>query len=494
MTTLLVIEAPGKVQALSKILDGLDFEARVFATKGHIYANPEDIKILGLDKDYNEIMRQPINPEILEELVIAAEDADFVIIGTDPDQEGDAIAKDVADLLVGQRVLRAKFHGLDEKSVMQGLKEIGQYHEEHAWPGIGRRIVDRMIGYFMTTEVNIPSGRVQSSILGSVGTNPAPHSELTLSLPAGDGGSPFTATLPVNWFNEEDMEEMWDASKDLPAVAVDDKKTIRGVFNEPWNLGDIMVETQKKVLCSVNDIQSSIQSMYEGGLMSYPRASVRGVGEGALDCLDRIAERNGVKHLFNRDKLPRLDKHGAHEAPHPLVDHIEIGMPMKLMDHHTAIMAMVTRNLLMSGIEQVKEFPDVRSLPEWAKKIPWSRTIAPASIPWNTIKPEAGFKKIDPQVAIISRMMDIGVGRPGTYVSHAEKFISRGLVGPDLKMTSRGRDWMDRIPPVLVDYESSDKIESFLENSGYRPESMAAMVMDQLGANISGPIIKKMSE
>lgn len=489
-----MIEALGKVQALSKILDGLDFEARVFATKGHLYANPEDIKILGIDHNYQEIMRQPINPGLLEELVLAADDADFVIIATDPDQEGDAIAKDIVDLLPGKRVLRAKFHGLDEASVIQGLKEIGQYNEEHAWPGIGRRILDRMIGFFMTTEVNIPSGRVQSAILGYVGSKPAPHSELNLELPAADGGAPFTATLPVNWLNEEDMQNVFEASQNLKPVPVDDSKTIKAIITKPWNMGDILVETQKKVLCRVDDIQNSLQSMYEGGMMSYPRASIRGVGEGALDCLERIAERNGVQHLFKRDGLPRLDKHGAHASPHPLRDNIEISLPMKLMDHHTAIMALTTRNLLMSGIDQVKEYPDKRYLPEWARKIDWSRTTAPAALPWKTPPATPGIQKLDAKASIISRMMEIGVGRPGTYVSHADKFISRRLVMNNLQLSNRGREWMEKIPEALVAYDNSGKIEAFLENSGYKPETMVAMVMDQFGSEISAPLMKKMSE
>lgn len=489
MTTLVVIEAPGKVEALSSILNLMDFEGKVFATGGHLFSSPDDLAILGIDGNFQETMRQPVNPGLVERLIQAAADADFVIIATDPDQEGEAIAKDVADLVTGKTVLRARFHGLDRASVEKGLAAIGKFNVEDAWPGIARRVIDRLIGRFMMQEpVNIPSGRVQSAILGILGRKPAPIAELTLLLPASDGGSDFIAKVNVNWFNKERADEMLELSKELEAAPVDDKKTVEVLAATPWNMGDILCNTKERIGCSVKDVEEALQSMYEGGIMSYPRASARGVGEGALDCLTRIADRHNIAGRFDRRHLKDVGSH-AHASPYPLGDRFDIGMPIKLMNHKDAILALTTRNLILSGIMARSEAPDAYHLPKWAKSLEWERKSMP-SMPWKDPLPEAGLKAIDPQVSVIRAMMSIGVGRPGTYVDHAEKFLSRGLVGADMKMTDKGRRWMDTIPESLTAHENSGKIEAFIEKAGFRPETMVAMIVDQLGSEVSSAIIK----
>ena len=87
---LVIIEAPAKRETLKKYLgNGYD----VFATKGHIRDLPA--KSLGLDvknrfEPKYEIM--PDKKELIAELKNKASKADEVLIATDPDREGEAIA------------------------------------------------------------------------------------------------------------------------------------------------------------------------------------------------------------------------------------------------------------------------------------------------------------------------------------------------------------------------------------------------------------------
>ncbi|MBL9110383.1 MAG: type I DNA topoisomerase, partial [Myxococcales bacterium] len=92
--TLVVVESPAKAKTIKKYL-GPGYE--VLASKGHIKDLP---KKLGIDiengfKETYEIV--PGKEKVLAELKGAAKDADDVLLATDPDREGEAIAWHLAE-------------------------------------------------------------------------------------------------------------------------------------------------------------------------------------------------------------------------------------------------------------------------------------------------------------------------------------------------------------------------------------------------------------
>ena len=93
---LVIIEGPGKRETLKKYL-GAGFD--VFATKGHVRDLPE--KDFGVDlktiTPRYEIMKD--KGDLIEELKKKAKKTDEVLIATDPDREGEAIAWHIAYIL-----------------------------------------------------------------------------------------------------------------------------------------------------------------------------------------------------------------------------------------------------------------------------------------------------------------------------------------------------------------------------------------------------------
>jgi DNA topoisomerase IA len=100
MPDLFVIEAPGKAKHILEILKSVGFDARVQATKGHMYSMPDRLTPVGIDSGFREFERKLREPEIGQRIRDEAANADRVFIATDADEEGDVIAWDVAELIV----------------------------------------------------------------------------------------------------------------------------------------------------------------------------------------------------------------------------------------------------------------------------------------------------------------------------------------------------------------------------------------------------------
>ena len=96
MTKLLIVESPSKAKTLSKYL-GSDFE--VLASYGHIRNLLP--KSEGIDTDSFEMKYALIdrNKKHMDAITKAVKKSDEILLATDPDREGEAIAWHIAEIL-----------------------------------------------------------------------------------------------------------------------------------------------------------------------------------------------------------------------------------------------------------------------------------------------------------------------------------------------------------------------------------------------------------
>src|SRR5436309_272558 len=120
--TLVVVESPAKAKTIKKYL-GPKYE--VLASKGHIKDLPKkkgpDIdREKGFQENYQVIEGKE---KVLAELKGAAREADQVLLATDPDREGEAIAWHTADELKSTKkpTKRIEFHEITKKGVESGV-------------------------------------------------------------------------------------------------------------------------------------------------------------------------------------------------------------------------------------------------------------------------------------------------------------------------------------------------------------------------------------
>jgi len=193
---LVVIEAPGKTKRLASLLRDNHILVDVWATRGHFRTNPTSLWPIAIDTDLRETSRTFDAKRVAELQGLAA--GRIVIIATDPDHEGEVIARDVFESVehIAKCVRRVYLHSLDRSGVglAFGVTRPVQCHT--ALPGDARRIMDRWIGSAMSGPWH-PVGRVFSALLGGMAAKTPMAGWVTLTLPAADGGRPFVAQVPL---------------------------------------------------------------------------------------------------------------------------------------------------------------------------------------------------------------------------------------------------------------------------------------------------------
>jgi len=166
---LVIVESPTK----SKTLKGfLGKEYQIAATMGHIRDLPEKQFGIEIEKDFKPkyviIPKAKKNVQILKKEV---EKADSILISTDPDREGEAIAwhlTQVLNLNEGKPYQRIVFHEITKKAIIEALKNPRKIDMNLVDAQQARRTLDRIVGYKLSPFLwkkavrGLSAGRVQS--------------------------------------------------------------------------------------------------------------------------------------------------------------------------------------------------------------------------------------------------------------------------------------------------------------------------------------------
>ncbi len=168
--TLVVVESPAKAKTIKKYL-GPGYE--VVASRGHIKDLPKKLGV-DVERDFAETYEVvATKAKVVTELKNASKEAETVLLATDPDREGEAIAFHVADVIGDKKhqTQRVEFHEITRRGVEHGLAhprplDVRLYDAQRA-----RRVLDRLVGYDVSALVwsklafGLSAGRVQSVAL-----------------------------------------------------------------------------------------------------------------------------------------------------------------------------------------------------------------------------------------------------------------------------------------------------------------------------------------
>ena len=175
MTTLIVVESPTKAKALRQYL-GRGYVVR--ASMGHVRDLPPKELGVALDRGFAPTYHLvPRARKTLADLRQALEGCDAVLLATDPDREGEAIAWHVAQAcrkeLAGKRVQRARFHEITPEAVRAAVASPTTLDMHLVDAQQARRVLDRLVGYQVSPVLwkgiagppGLSAGRVQSVAL-----------------------------------------------------------------------------------------------------------------------------------------------------------------------------------------------------------------------------------------------------------------------------------------------------------------------------------------
>ena len=175
MKNLVIVESPTKAKTISKFL-GKDYVIRF--SMGHIMDLPKSK--MGIEMDNNfEPLYEVIDGKqsLIAELKRDAKVADTVLLATDPDREGEAIASHIQDILIASKkgtaakLKRIVFHEITEGAIKEALEHSRNVDEHLVDAQTARRVLDRLVGYQLSPILwkkvrrGLSAGRVQSVAL-----------------------------------------------------------------------------------------------------------------------------------------------------------------------------------------------------------------------------------------------------------------------------------------------------------------------------------------
>ena len=163
---LIVVESPTKARTLTKFL-GSDY--KIEASMGHVRDLPKSK--IGVDVEHNfepeyEVVKG--KQAIITKLKQLAKQSNEVILATDPDREGEAIAWHIQSLLPKAKFTRITFHEITKEAINEALKHPGEVDLKLVNAQQARRVLDRLVGYNLSPVLwrkvrrGLSAGRVQS--------------------------------------------------------------------------------------------------------------------------------------------------------------------------------------------------------------------------------------------------------------------------------------------------------------------------------------------
>src|SRR5437763_2920080 len=166
--TLVIVESPAKAKTIKKYL-GSGYTVK--ASVGHIMDLPKskmgvDIEN-GFEPEYEVIKGKQ---KVVTDLKAAAKNADRVLLATDPDREGEAIAWHVKQQIARARIpaQRVLFNEITKRAIQEAIQKPLELNKDVYDAQQARRVLDRLVGYqispILWTKVRrgLSAGRVQS--------------------------------------------------------------------------------------------------------------------------------------------------------------------------------------------------------------------------------------------------------------------------------------------------------------------------------------------
>ena len=177
MKSLVIVESPTKAKTIGKFL-GQDYE--IVASMGHVMDLPKSKLSVDIENDFKpdyQIMSD--KKKILAHIESVGKNAENIVLATDPDREGEAIASHVKDVLIqsqkskikNQKFQRIVFHEITEEAIKEAFKHPRDIDINLVDAQTARRVLDRLVGYKLSPILwqkvrrGLSAGRVQSVAL-----------------------------------------------------------------------------------------------------------------------------------------------------------------------------------------------------------------------------------------------------------------------------------------------------------------------------------------
>ncbi len=342
---LVIVESPHKCITIKKYL-GAEYE--VMASVGHLVdLSTSGTGGFGIEPENDFKANYVLNKQKLAtvyELKHAAKKASEVILATDPDREGEAIAWHLTRILEldPEKTKRLEFHEITEESIEHAIANPRTINMNLVNSQETRRIIDRVIGFKVSGIINKKmhsksAGRVQSATLKLIYDheeeikNFKPEEYWTLSLDLSRDKIKLHANYKPSTedgkiLSKKENDELV-AKLQKTATIKNISKTFRTTDSKPaFTTSTMMQEAINKLHMAAKDVTKVAQLLYEGvqlgdehvGLVTYIRTDSTAISnEFAAEAKAFINNNFGKEYVGHRKYVKTNASQEAHEAIRP---------------------------------------------------------------------------------------------------------------------------------------------------------------------------------
>ena len=351
---LIIVESPAKANTIKKFLGG---KTKVVASMGHIRDLPKSKLGVNIENNFEpEYINIRGKASLINSLKKEAKSADTVILATDPDREGEAIAWHLAHILgiPDDAVCRVTFNEITKEAVKTSIKKPRKIDKDLVDAQQARRVLDRIVGYKISPVLwkkvrkGLSAGRVQSVAVKLIVDReeeiekfiPEEYWNLYAILKDSKTRKEFEAKFygkdgkKVELHKKEEVDKILSDLENAKYV-VDDIKKSEKKRNPapPFTTSTMQQEASRKLGFTLKKTMSVAQGLYEGvkieqkgtvGLITYMRTDSTRISEEARAAAkEQITWQFGENYYENRYFKTKSDAQDAHEAIRPTYINLE---------------------------------------------------------------------------------------------------------------------------------------------------------------------------
>ncbi|MFL2704889.1 MAG: type I DNA topoisomerase [Gammaproteobacteria bacterium] len=341
MNSVVVVESPAKAKTIEGYLGD---SYSVVASFGHV-RDMEDKDGAVLPPNWSNI-RWSLNKKgemQVNEILSLLKKADHLILATDPDREGEAIAWHIYELLnekdalAETKVSRAVFNSITKKSVSEAINNLRAINKDKVEAYLARRVLDYIVGFNVSPLLwrRLPgarsAGRVQSVALKlicerenerevfepqeywSIEANFLKDKDI---IPAqiysvnGERIKKFDIT------NEDSAIDLSEKVKEAKfSISEINKKPVKRNPRPPFITSTLQQEAARKLRFSADQTMRTAQTLYEQAFITYMRTDSPVMdNEGIDQCRNIIKEKFGSNFLPSSPRVYKSKSKQAQEA------------------------------------------------------------------------------------------------------------------------------------------------------------------------------------
>lgn len=355
---LIIVESPSKAATLSNML-GKNYIVK--SSKGHMKDLPKSRLAIDIEHNFEpEYILVKGKAALKNELLKLASESSHVLLASDPDREGEAIAWHLADILgvnLSEKC-RVRFYEITANAVKAAVQNPDYIDLNKVDAQQARRILDRLVGYTLSPllwkkiRYGLSAGRVQSVALNLICERereimkfiPDPYWVIIAQAKNGknnyelkaeklDGKSLMKNSLPLLINTEEKAKEIIAEIKANKIIVSEFKtKNVSHSAPAPFRTSTLQQEASRKLSMVPSQTMRVAQALYEGinipgkghvGLITYMRTdSLRISNEALASCRDFIAKNFKPEYLPKKansfgTSSKNMKVQDAHEAIRP---------------------------------------------------------------------------------------------------------------------------------------------------------------------------------